>query len=171
MRLLAAFLAVTLPATAIAADAPGKPPFWASIHPREARMRTGPARTYPASWLYRRADLPVRVIAVFKEWRKVEDPDGTQGWMQANLLSAARTAVVRGGDPAPMLERPMAGARLLWRGTGRRRTDQRVRQRLVPAGRQGAGRLRAGDRLVGRGGGGDAALSAARPAPAAAGPV
>lgn len=77
-------------------------------------MRTGPARTYPASWLYQRADLPVRVVAVFKEWRKVEDPDGTQGWMLGNLVSATRTAIVHGTQPAAMLDRPAPGAKLLW---------------------------------------------------------
>lgn len=114
LRPIAALVTLALPAAAIA-DAPAKPPYWASIRAREARMRTGPARTYPASWLYRRAGLPVRVLQVFKEWRKVEDPDGTQGWMQANLLSEARTAVVRGTEPVTMVDRPDQGARLLWR--------------------------------------------------------
>lgn len=115
MRPIAAALLLVVPAAGLAADAAPAPPYWASIHAGQARMRTGPARTYPASWLYRRADLPVRVVAVRKEWRKVEDPDGTQGWMQANLLSAERTAIVRGTAPASMLERPAADARLLWR--------------------------------------------------------
>ena len=106
---------LALPLAAAAADPARKPPYWASIGAGQARMRTGPARTYPASWLYRRADLPVRVVAVFKEWRKVEDPDGIQGWMQATLLRETRTAVVRGAAPVAMLDRPMAGARLLWR--------------------------------------------------------
>lgn len=114
MRLLAALLMLLLPSVAIAQEAQ-KPPYWASIRAGQARMRTGPARTYPASWLYRRADLPVRVVQVFKEWRKVEDPDGTQGWIQGNLLSSVRTALVRGTAPAVMLERPEAGARVLWR--------------------------------------------------------
>jgi SH3-like domain-containing protein len=55
------------------------------------------------------------VVAVFKEWRKVEDPDGTQGWMQGNLLSDTRTAIVKGPQPIEMRERPSAGAGLLWR--------------------------------------------------------
>jgi SH3-like domain-containing protein len=114
MRLLAAALMLLMPASAIAAEAV-KTPYWASIRANQARMRTGPARTYPASWLYRRADLPVRVVAAFKEWRKVEDPDGTQGWMQANLLSATRTAIVRGAEPAAMVDRPAPGARTMWR--------------------------------------------------------
>jgi SH3-like domain-containing protein len=78
-------------------------------------MRTGPARTYPASWLYQRQDLPVKVVAIFKEWRKVADPDGTEGWMQANLLSSARTGIVRGTAPVDLRERPDASSRLSFR--------------------------------------------------------
>ena len=115
MRLVAAALLAAIPAASLAADAAPTPPYWASVRAGQAMMRTGPARTYPADWLYRRADLPVRVVAIHKEWRKVEDPDGTQGWMLANLLSADRTAIVRGTAPAAMLERPAAGAKLLWR--------------------------------------------------------
>ena len=108
-------IAVALLVQPLEAAPSKKPPFWGSIAAGRARMRTGPARTYPASWLYQRADLPVRVLKVFKEWRQVEDPDGTQGWMQGNLISERRTAIVRGSAPADMLERPAAGARLLWR--------------------------------------------------------
>jgi len=116
-HLLLAASAVSLFATgAPAAPEPApKPPYWASIRPSVARMRTGPARTYPASWLYRRAGLPVRVIAAFKEWRRVEDQDGASGWIQGNLLSATRTAVVTAGAPVEMRERPMAAARLAFR--------------------------------------------------------
>ncbi|MDQ2893323.1 MAG: SH3 domain-containing protein [Pseudomonadota bacterium] len=101
--------------SANAADPKKKPPYYASINASRARMRTGPARTYPASWLYQRAGLPIRIVAVFKEWRKLEDPDGTVGWMQANLLSEARTAVVTASEPIDLRERPQSGARLLWR--------------------------------------------------------
>jgi SH3-like domain-containing protein len=99
----------------VAADAKRKVPYYASIGAGRARMRTGPARTYPANWLYQRADLPVRVVAVFKEWRKIADPDGTEGWMQANLLRETRTAIVRGTEPAELRDRPSASGRLLWR--------------------------------------------------------
>ena len=39
-----------------------KPPYWASIASGEAMMRTGPGRNYPGVWLYKRRDLPVRVL-------------------------------------------------------------------------------------------------------------
>lgn len=112
------FLALAaLPTLAgIAHGAPARPrtPYFASISASEARMRTGPGRQYPANWLYRRADLPVRVLVVYGDWRKVEDPDGTQGWMLGNLLSATRTAMVM-GDTVELHETPSFGGRVLWR--------------------------------------------------------
>ena len=38
-------------------------PYWASIASGEAMTRTGPGKNYPGVWLYKRRDLPVRVIA------------------------------------------------------------------------------------------------------------
>ena len=91
-----------------------KPPYWASIVPREANIRTGPGRNFPAVWQYRRAGLPVKVVQTFPAWRKIEDPDGAQGWMQANMLSEERTGLVR-GDVAPMRSRPDESAPIVWR--------------------------------------------------------
>ncbi|WP_375427214.1 SH3 domain-containing protein [uncultured Sphingomonas sp.] len=116
MRLPLALAALSFAVTASAQERP-KPPYWASIAAGKARMRTGPARTYPASWLYQRADLPVRVVAVFKEWRRVQDPGGTEGWMLGGLISSDRTAIVRSAEPVPMREGPNVAAKLLWRAS------------------------------------------------------
>jgi SH3-like domain-containing protein len=85
-------LAVVGPASA--QSDPVKLPYWASISVDEARMRKGPSPDVPVIWEYRRKDLPVKVVARFETWRKIEDPDGTQGWMAARLLSRTRTAIV-----------------------------------------------------------------------------
>jgi SH3-like domain-containing protein len=89
-------------------------PYFMSIKASKARMRTGPGRNYPASWLYQRAGLPVRVIGSYGEWRKIEDPDGTQGWVQANLLDDDRSAIVK-GEVATMRAAPAPDAKVNWR--------------------------------------------------------
>lgn len=109
-----AMLAAVASATAAGADEARKTPYYASIAASKARMRTGPGRTYPASWLYVRPNLPVRVIDTFKEWRKVEDPGGTQGWMLAALVSQQRAAIVTAPAPVEMREQRGSGA-VLWR--------------------------------------------------------
>lgn len=85
-------------------------PYWASIASGEAMMRRGPGRNYPGEWLYVRRDLPIRVVEVYQEWRKIEDPGGTQGWMLSSLLSDTRTAIVRGTGPQPLHERADAAS-------------------------------------------------------------
>ena len=112
---LLALAGATIMAAVPLAAAPRELPYWASIGASRARMRTGPARTYPATWLYRRPDLPVRVIAVFKDWRRIEDPDGETGWMQGTLLRYTRTVLVRGTEPVAMRDAPDEQSRLQWR--------------------------------------------------------
>jgi SH3-like domain-containing protein len=105
----------TLSLDAAAAQPQRRTPYFASIAAGRAMMRTGPGQTYPGTWLYVRPDLPIRVIEIYHSWRKIEDPDGTQGWMLVNLLSDTRTAIVRGAAPAPMHESPDPGARIRYR--------------------------------------------------------
>ncbi len=102
--------------TSGAVAAPKKPAktYWGSISTGQARMRTGPGRQFPASWLYQRAGLPVKVIETYPNWRKVEDPDGTQGWIQSNLLSDDRTGMIL-GEVRSLRESPVASARVIWR--------------------------------------------------------
>ena len=46
------------------------------------------------AWIYKRKGLPVKVIAEFDVWRKVEDHEGVTGWIHGQLVSARRTALV-----------------------------------------------------------------------------
>ena len=68
----------------------------ASIASGRAMMRTGPGQNYPGTWLYMRRDLPIRVHRVYRDWREIEDPGGTKGWMLVSLLSDQRTGIVIG---------------------------------------------------------------------------
>ena len=117
MRRLNLALAIAAAAAAVGgavhAQEQRKTPYWASISAGEAMMRTGPGKNYPGTWLYQRADLPIKVVEVYPSWRKVQDPDGTTGWMLVNLLSEQRTALVTGEEPRDMHEAPSSEARIL----------------------------------------------------------
>ncbi|OAO04804.1 hypothetical protein A8B75_06560 [Sphingomonadales bacterium EhC05] len=117
MRILAFLLAAALSVMlAPQASAQQQPPYWASIDEPEARMRTGPSTEYPTMWMYKREKLPVKILARYKAWRKIEDHEGTQGWMHARLLSASRTALVTSENPEPIAMRalPDAIAKIIW---------------------------------------------------------
>jgi SH3-like domain-containing protein len=108
MKRVAAFLmlAAGLLSLSPAAAQQRATPYWASIASGRAMMRTGPGQNYPGTWEYRRADLPIRVIEVYRDWRKIRDPGGTTGWMLVRLLSDQRTGIVLPGEPRPLREAP-----------------------------------------------------------------
>ena len=56
----------------------------------------------------------VKVVQVLGLWRKVEDPDGAQGWMHVRLLSDTATAIVTAAQ-APMHEGASETSRTLFR--------------------------------------------------------
>jgi SH3-like domain-containing protein len=114
-RLFAAAMLLLLAVVPAGAEKERKTPYWASISAGQAMMRTGPGKNYPATWLYRRADLPIKVVEVYPNWRRIQDPDGATGWMLVHLLSDARTALVTGGEPRPMHEEPNDASRIAYR--------------------------------------------------------
>jgi len=101
--------------TAADAQQPRRTPYYASIASGQAMMRTGPGQNYPGTWLYRRRDLPIRVVGIHHNWRKIQDPDGTTGWMLVSLLADRRTAIVRGDGPRPLREAPDEGSPVRFR--------------------------------------------------------
>ena len=104
---------------ALAAAAPARAqgdvevPYWASLTADKVNMRVGPARDYAIAWVYKRKQLPLKVVRLHEGWRLVEDPAGERGWILARFLSRKRTAIVA-GDVAEMRERAGAG-KLMWR--------------------------------------------------------
>jgi SH3-like domain-containing protein len=89
---MAGILWAAAPAPLAAQD--NQPPYWASIAAERAVMRRGPAREMQAMWEYRRPGLPIKIVALHEDWRQVQEPDGTTGWMHRSLLSGRRTAIV-----------------------------------------------------------------------------
>lgn len=109
-------LALALCAAAVPAQADDdKVPYWATIDAEVANMRVGPGDSYRISWVYRRPNLPVKVLRREGPWRLIEDPAGDRGWMRDLLLSRQRGAIVTGKDPAEMHAEPNVGSRLQWR--------------------------------------------------------
>jgi SH3-like domain-containing protein len=90
-------------------------PYWASIDAEIANMRVGPGDSYRISWIYRRPQLPVKVIRREGAWRLIEDPAGDRGWMRDLLLSRQRSAIVTGKGLAQIHAEPSSSSHLQWR--------------------------------------------------------
>ena len=66
-----------------------------SLKSAEVNLRVGPGEEYPVVWILTKAGLPVKLIAEFNNWRKVQLIDGTEGWIHVNIISRKNTAMVQ----------------------------------------------------------------------------
>ena len=112
LRRLMPILALFVAAPASAQDR--ETPYWASLRSEKVNMRVGPSENYPVDWVYQRKGLPLKVVRVMQGWRLVRDPEGTQGWVFAALLSPERTALVVGEGLAALRAEPSGASELRW---------------------------------------------------------
>lgn len=61
----------------------------------EAHARRGPGKDHRIDWKFLHRGLPLQVIAEYGNWRKVQDADGTGGWIHESLLRGRRTVLIR----------------------------------------------------------------------------
>lgn len=108
-------LALALVSVASARAEEASVPYWASIRAEEVNMRVGPGEDYRILWVFKRKQLPLKVLRMKEGWRFVQDPEGARGWVLARFLSRNRGAIVTGKQPAEMREAGNSDAKLLWR--------------------------------------------------------
>ncbi|MCB2075116.1 MAG: hypothetical protein H6917_09940 [Novosphingobium sp.] len=115
-RLRLACIAVLIGLAGVPAGAQEREvPYWASIRVDEVNMRVGPGGSYRVAWVYRRKQLPVKVVRLMQGWRLIEDPDGDRGWMLGRFLTLDRGAIVTGEGLADMREQADPASPLMWR--------------------------------------------------------
>jgi SH3-like domain-containing protein len=81
-------------------------PRFVSLDADKINLRTGPGQRYPIDWVLTRREMPVEIIAQFENWRRIREWDGTTGWVQQNLLTGKRYAIVAKGDNRPIHRNP-----------------------------------------------------------------
>ncbi|NOZ41922.1 MAG: hypothetical protein GXP02_01955 [Alphaproteobacteria bacterium] len=80
-------------------------PRYVSLAKNTVNVRTGPDGKYPIIWIFKKAGLPIKVIAEYKDWRKIVDSEGATGWIWGPLLSSRRTGLII-ARRQPLLKNP-----------------------------------------------------------------
>ena len=69
-------------------------PRMVSLKKAHVNMRTGPGSQYPIKYEYKKAKYPMKIIAEFNNWRKVETVKDIKGWIHTSLLSSFQTSLI-----------------------------------------------------------------------------
>lgn len=84
-------------------------PRYISLKSKTANVRRGPSTTNRIDWVFAHRGMPLRVLAEYREWFRVEDADGEGGWVHTALLSSIRTLLVQ-QDGLILREAPLASS-------------------------------------------------------------
>jgi SH3-like domain-containing protein len=97
-----------------ATDPSGLPlPRFVSLKTDKVNVRGGPTKDHDVTWVYKRAGLPVEITAVFENWRRIRDWEGSEGWVYHSLLTGRRTGLIApaaktNDDAIPIYSSPAA---------------------------------------------------------------
>jgi SH3-like domain-containing protein len=80
-------------------------PRFVSLKATKANIRRGPSLSHRVDWVFQRKNMPLKVVAEYGHWRRVQDADGASGWVHYSLISGTRMVLVQGGDLA-LREKP-----------------------------------------------------------------
>lgn len=68
-------------------------PYFVSIKRSPINLHVGPGKNYKVISTYVIKNVPVLVSAKYDHWRRITDPEGTQGWLHKNQLSVKRYVI------------------------------------------------------------------------------
>ena len=69
-------------------------PRFVSLKSSKVNVRNGPSTDQAIVWVFKRAGLPVEIIAESENWRRIRDSEGANGWVLHSLLSGRRTVLI-----------------------------------------------------------------------------
>ncbi|WP_172298820.1 SH3 domain-containing protein [Pseudoruegeria sp. HB172150] len=80
-------------------------PRFVSLKASEANVRRGPSLSHRIDWVFKRRDMPLKIVGEYGHWRRILDRDGMGGWVHYSLLSGVRTVLVE-QDMVSLLMKP-----------------------------------------------------------------
>ncbi len=69
-------------------------PRFVSFKAKVTNVRAGPSNQHAVKWVYHQKGYPVKIVAEFEHWRKINDIDGEDGWVHEAMLSGVRHVVI-----------------------------------------------------------------------------
>ena len=88
-------------------------PRFAIVKSNQVNARSGPGTTYPIEWVFVSKGEPIKIIAEFEQWRKVEDVEGKGGWIHSSVLSPKRSVVIIGNNVQKLLAQDDPKSRII----------------------------------------------------------
>jgi|TARA_B110001452_G_C15210199_1_gene419774 SH3-like domain-containing protein len=65
-----------------------------SLKYNKVNVRYGPGKTYPVKYVYKKKNLPVKIIDEKENWRRIIDHQYNSGWIQLSQLKSSNSFII-----------------------------------------------------------------------------
>jgi SH3-like domain-containing protein len=69
--------------------------YFASTRSGKVNVRSGPNLNYQVKHVLNHKGIPIKVIGEFDNWLEIVDYEGTEGWVNKNLITKKRTMIIK----------------------------------------------------------------------------
>lgn len=67
---------------------------FASVKTEEVKVRSGPGKSYPIKFVYRKKGLPVKLLKEYDNWYQIQDLEGDIGWIAKSFINVNFKTVI-----------------------------------------------------------------------------
>ena len=81
----------------------------------KSNLRVGANKDYPTVITYVVENFPIEITNEYKQWRKIKDIDGNQGWMHESLFQGDRYGIINinHSEPTQIFNKPKGA--VIWK--------------------------------------------------------
>jgi SH3-like domain-containing protein len=69
--------------------------YFASTRASKVNVRSGPNLNYQIKYVLNQKFIPIKIIGEFDNWLEIADYEGEEGWVNKNLITKKRTAIIK----------------------------------------------------------------------------
>ncbi len=77
-------------------------PRFETLKPSKANLRKGPGVEFPIDWTYQGGGIPFQILSEYNGWYRVQDLEGSKGWILKRFFSSKRTVQISSTENVPV---------------------------------------------------------------------
>lgn len=88
-------------------------PRFETLKTSKANLRKGPGTEFPIDWTYQGGDIPFQILSEYNGWYRVQDLEGSKGWISKRFFSPKRTVQISSTENVPIHAKAVENSKVI----------------------------------------------------------
>ncbi len=88
-------------------------PRFETLKANKANLRKGPGVEFPIDWTYQGGRIPFQILSEYNGWYRVQDLEGSKGWILKRFFSPKRTIQIASTENVPIYAKAAENSKVI----------------------------------------------------------